>query len=127
MSEWINNADFIEADIIQWQESLWAKNNLTQKNMVVGNRVVTAEVLREDTATGFVTLRVLASSVSPSKGKKPIALPFDNGEQIRRARKTIEKSRPWRLPWSDENARALLIAERDAVKPGADTRQDTQK
>lgn len=114
MLVWITEAqDFIEADIIQWKEDVWEKRGPKQGRSVrVGDRLLTGEVLKEDEETGFVTLLVRDCKISKQLGKKPVQLPIPSGETIRRARKTILIGRPWRLPWSDEEVRARLVAEK---------------
>jgi hypothetical protein len=81
----------------------------TARAVNVGDRIVTAEVLRED-AEGWVHLLVRQCVVSSEKtGRKVILLP--KGENIRRKRRTIARGKPERLLWSDESASTILASE----------------
>src|ERR1700722_6081497 len=58
MTKWIPCGNgFIEADVVRWKEIVWEKRSRRQnaRAVNVGDRVVTAEVLRED-AEGWVHL-----------------------------------------------------------------------
>jgi hypothetical protein len=70
--------------------------------MNIGDRIVTAEVLRED-AEGWVYLLTRACAVSSEKPGCKVALLAKNRE-VRRKRHTIERGKPERLIWSDESA-----------------------
>src|ERR1035437_5539358 len=93
---------FIAADVVRWKESVWEKRSSRRNTRAVnvGDRIVTAEVLRED-AEGWVYLltRVCALSSVRLPGRKVTLLP--KGENIRRKRSTIERGKPERLLWSD--------------------------
>ena len=76
--------------------------------MNVGDRVVIAEVIRDE-EDGWVDLLIRGSGVSSEKpGRKVAALAKDN--TVRRKRRTIERGKPERLRWSDESARAVLVS-----------------
>jgi hypothetical protein len=110
MAKWIPCGDgFIEADVVRWTEVAWEKRSRRRNARVinVGERVVTAEVLRID-AEGWVYLLTRACAVLSERipGRKVTLLP--KGENIRRKRSTIERGKPERLPWSDESARAIV-------------------
>jgi hypothetical protein len=109
-SKWIPcGGGFIAADVVRWKEIVWEKRSRRKNARVinVGERVVTAEVLRID-AEGWVYLLTRACVLSSERipGRKVTLLP--KGENIRRKRSTIERGKPERLPWSDESARAIV-------------------
>lgn len=66
-----------------------------------------AEVLRDE--GGWLDLLVRNCAVTAEKpGHKILPLPAD--EPVRRKRHTVEKGKPERMIWSDESARAALLA-----------------
>ena len=110
MTKWIPcGSEFIGADVVRWKESVWERRSRRRNARVVnvGERVVTAEVLRVD-AEGWVHLLTRACAVSSERipGRKVPVLPKDH--KIRRKRRTIERGKPERLLWSDESARAIV-------------------
>jgi hypothetical protein len=111
-AKWIPCGDgFIAADVVRWKESVWEKRSRRRNARVinVGERVVTAEVLRED-AEGWVYLLTRACAVLSERlpGRKVPVLP--KGENLRRKRRTIERGNPERLLWSDESVRAIVAS-----------------
>jgi hypothetical protein len=102
---------FIEADVVRWKERVWEKRSRRRnaRAINIGERLVTAEVLRED-AEGWVYLLTRACAVSSERipGRKVTLLPKE--ENLRRKRHTIERGKPERLLWSDESARAILAS-----------------
>ena len=111
MTEWIPcGSGFIEADVIRWKEGVWERRGRSKKSRAVnvGDRMVIAEVIRED-AEGWVDLLIRGGGVSSEKpGRKVAALAKD--QPVRRKRRTIERGKPERLRWSDESARAVLVS-----------------
>ena len=102
---------FIEADVIRWTEAIWERAK--GKPSKVGERVVTAEVIRRD-ADGWLTVLVRNCVIlwENSDGRKNFSL--RRHEELRRKITTIERGSPERLPWSDESVRNDLIAEMQA-------------
>jgi hypothetical protein len=102
---------FITADVVRWKESVWEKRSRRRNARVVnvGERVVTAEVLRED-EDGWVFLLTRACVLSSERipGRKVTLLP--KGGNLRRKRNTIERGKPERILWSDESARAIVAS-----------------
>ncbi len=112
MTKWIPcGSEFIAADVVRWKESVWEKRSRRRnaRAVNVGERVVTAEVLRED-AEGWVYLLTRACVLSSERipGRKVTLLP--KGGNLRRKRRTIERGKPERLLWSDESARAIVAS-----------------
>ncbi len=115
MAEWVPIQDgaFIAADVIQWKEGVYKpRRSRKAKAVRLGDRMVTAEVLKEPDANGWVQLLVRGCEVVSAKiGRNPWDVPLlPKGTEIKRAKKTIMRSKPERLLWSDESARAVLAS-----------------
>jgi hypothetical protein len=114
MADWVPVGDgFIEADVIRWKEPVFKKRR-RGKPQLLGERQVTAEVLRDDGGTGWVDLLVRYSeAVSAHIGRNlsDVLLPAKDAVAKRR-RGTILRGDPERLAWSDESARASVVASR---------------
>jgi len=111
MAKWIPCGNgFIEADVVRWKEGVWERRSHRRnaRAVNVGDRVVTAEVVRED-ADGWVYLFTRACAMSSEKPGRKVTL-LAKGQEVRRKRRTFERGKPERLLWSDESARALLAS-----------------
>jgi len=101
--EWIIcGAEFIEGDVIRWQESVFQPSRYARNQRVkTGNRGVTAQLLFDPSDPNeLMELTVLAS-----EGTNP----YKPAELIRRARRTLCRKDTERLAWSDEEARAAVV------------------
>jgi len=109
VEQWISASEgFIQADVIRWTEGIYAKRRSKKaKSPRLGERQITAEVL-EATDDGWLKLLVLGSVVTRDDYAGSRLPPLNTGEQIKRARKTVERGKPERLLWSDETARAAI-------------------
>jgi hypothetical protein len=104
---------FIEADVIRWKEPVF-KNRRRGRPLQLGERLVTAEVLRDDGASGWVDLLVRHSEAGSARwgsNLSDLQLP-PVGAATKRRRRTILRGNPDRLAWSDESARASVVASR---------------
>ena len=102
--EWIVcGAEFIEGDVIRWREGVFEPDRRNrQERLHIGDRIITAQVVLDpDDLNTMMALRVLKN-----EGTRPYA----EGETIRRARHTVSIADTERLAWSDEDARAAVIA-----------------
>jgi hypothetical protein len=113
MAVWIPVGDgFIEADVIRWKEPVF-RNRHYGKAARVGERLVTAEVLREADQDGWVYLLVRGSeALSANIGwslSDVLLAPRDT--EARRRLKTIVRGKAERLTWSDESARAVVTSQ----------------
>jgi len=112
MAEWIPiGGDFIEADVIRWTEGVYRnRRRKKSKPMRIGERLVMAEVLRDE--AGWVNLLVRGCEVlSASFGRDIRDVPgLPKNTEIKRKRKTIVRGKPERLAWSDESARAIVAS-----------------
>ncbi len=119
MAVWMPVGDgFIEADVVRWKEPVF-RNRRRGRPARLGERLVTAEVLRDDGGSGWVDLLVRHSqAVSASIGRNlsDVLLPAKDAVTKRR-RGTILRGNPERLAWSDESARASVVASRFPVNP----------
>lgn len=111
MTDWIPvEGEFIQADVIRWREAVFYKARRRGARPVkFGTRQVIAEVLREEDQDGFVLLLVRGCEGFSEMVGRPVEI-FKKGTQVRRARRTIMRSKPERLVWSDETARSLLAS-----------------
>lgn len=115
VEQWISASEgFIQADVIRWTEGIYAKHRRKNaKSPRLGERLVTAQVL-EATDDGWLKLLVLGSVITKDDYAGSRLPHLSSGEQIKRARKTVERGKPERLLWSDESARsAVRLAEVD--------------
>jgi hypothetical protein len=108
--EWLDcQGAFIEGDVIRWRETAWQQSRRKSGNpKAIGERLITAEVLRCDEASGFVTLFIRQSKILSDHSRRGDLSPLNPGETIRRKAATLNKGSPERLLWSDESARAVV-------------------
>jgi hypothetical protein len=117
MSKWVPIKDgFIAADVIRWKEKVYHPRRARRGRAVrLGERQVTAEVLKGTDSKGWV--RLLVRQCEPLVEYTVRKLPsYMNGAEIKRARKTIMRGEPKRLLWSDEGARDA-VASKTRVRP----------
>lgn len=111
MTEWvpITNGEFITADVIRWKEGVYPHRfSRKAKPPRIGDRLVTAEVLKEPDKDGWVRLLVRQCEILVELAvRKPS--PITPKTEIRRALKTIMRGKPERLVWSDESARSVIV------------------
>lgn len=110
MGEWVSAADgFIEADVIRWTEGIYEKRRGKKaKARRLGERQVTAEVIKA-TADGWLMLLVRACVITKDDYAGSAIQPVRIGETVKRARKTVERGKPDRLLWGDEEARHSVL------------------
>lgn len=108
--EWIEcGGGFIEADVIRFWEGIWERRGPRgrQRAVRIGDRVVIAEVLRDE-GDGWVVLLVLGCTLKKGVPSGKTLLKED--VEIRRKRSNVSRRKVHRLPWSDEGARASVVA-----------------
>lgn len=108
-TEWIATAeDFMEGDVIRWTENIWSERKFgrkkSQKPKVTGKQAVTGQI--EEIGAEFITIKVLAAEVTESTTAKTRE-PYKPAQMIRKKAATLIKGNVERLPWSDEEARAI--------------------
>lgn len=109
MERWLPAPDFIEADVVRWTQGVFDRRGGAKKSLLIGELRVVAEVL-QCSDDGWLRLLVRASEITRETyaGKPVPALTV--GSTIKRARKTILRGKPERLPWSDESARQAILS-----------------
>jgi len=111
MTEWVAvGGGFIQGDVIRWQEGDWIRRGTRgrARSVLVGDRVVTAEVLQAADRDGWVLLKVAACAVGVTRVHRKEVTALKAGADIKRAYKTLVKGKAERLLWSDESVRGLL-------------------
>lgn len=110
MTEWVAvGGGFIAADVVRWKEGVFERRGPKGRRVVkAGDRVMTAEVLKEADRDGWVLLKVVGCAVGVSRIHRRELIPVKAGTEIKRAYKTIVKGNPERLLWSDENVRGMV-------------------
>ncbi|KCZ97769.1 hypothetical protein HPO_12980 [Hyphomonas polymorpha PS728] len=108
MGNWIATTEgIIVADVIRWTEGIYEKRRRKNaKSRRIGERQVTAEVL-EVTDDGWLKLLVRTCTITQDDYAGSRLPQLKAGNEIKRARKTVERGKPERLLWSDETARAF--------------------
>lgn len=111
MGNWIATTEgIIVADVIRWTEGIYEKRRRRKdKSRRIGERQVTAEVL-EVTDDGWLKLLVRACTITQDDYAGSRLPPLNAGDEIKRARKTVERGKTERLLWSDETARKEVDA-----------------
>ncbi len=111
MGQWVETGDhFIEADVLRWKEAVFQTRRRNGKSVKIGERLVVAEVLREDSDWVYLLVRhcELASTMT---GRLPRQVPLLGiGQATKRKRRTISRAKPERLLWSDENVRSVIAS-----------------
>jgi hypothetical protein len=95
-TKWIPcGAGFIQADVIRWKEAAWKNTKRNKgKGIVLGERTITAEVIRDE--DGWLDLLIREYAILNEKpGRKVEHL--SKGTEIRRKRTTIERGEKPRL------------------------------
>lgn len=122
MVQWIPcGAAFIEADVIRWTEPVW-KPKAREKSRAgkIGVRQITARVV-EVTREGWVRLIVKQCvTTNAPDWWKPIP-DLEQGREVRRHRRAIERGSVERLPWSDEGARTSVAGGSGKFSPESNT------
>ncbi len=107
-AEWVPcGSGFIETDVIRWREGVWKKpRHLRGLAVNIGDRVITAEVTRDE--GGWLDLLIRDCAIASQKPGRKVSVLAKNLE-VRRKRHTVERGTPERMRWSDETARASLV------------------
>ena len=94
-------------DAIRFEEPIWGRRSQRHQDEIVGKRLITAQVAVEDGE--WITLDI--SEVEILEYRLP-GRPKAVKKSERRKRRNIERGRPQRLAWSDEEARAMVARDR---------------
>jgi hypothetical protein len=112
MAEWIPVGDgFIEADVVRWKEGIFERRGLKKERAVrVGDRLVTAEVLKKADKDGWVCLLVRGCEATWAKPGRFGMAPLPKGKEIKRKKTSLIRGKVERLLWSDESARVAVAS-----------------
>lgn len=125
MENWIPITDgFIEADVIRWTESVFQRSRgktKRRKFLRIGERQITAEVLREIENGGRICLLVRACRITVNEIVGRHVDTLKAGTEIRRAKKTILQGKPERLLWSEKGARDIVASKFLGPEPSLET------
>ena len=112
---WIQSeSDFIEGDVIRWNEIIWSSGR-GKKHKPVGTQKVAGQITAITGDT--VSLKVLKAEIVERQGRARLKL-YIPGSSIRKKKSTLLKGSVERLPWSDESARAVLSKGSGPGNPG---------
>ena len=111
MAEWVpTEGHFVEADVIRWKEGVFLPRRGKGRALKLGDRIIVAEVLREDEGWVFLLVRH-CELASVRTGRLPREVPLPHkGDEIKRKRATIIRCKADRLLWSDENVRSVFAS-----------------
>lgn len=107
--EWVAAKDFIASDVIIWTEGVFDLRRRKGKARRIGERQVIAEVQSRGD-DGWVRLLVRRCIITKDEYAGRTIPPLKAETLIRRNLKTILRGNPQRLVWSDEAARAAVVA-----------------
>jgi hypothetical protein len=113
MAEWIPvGSGFIVADVIRWKEGVFERHGVKQKRVVrIGDRLVTAEVLKKGGKDGWVHLLVRGCETTWVKPGRLMIPLLQKNIEIKRKPATLARCNPERLLWSEESVRAALVSQ----------------
>lgn len=133
MGQWIKvDRDFIEADVIRWEEAVFAEpGRRSRRPTKIGTRRVAAEVTKGPDEERWVALLVRQCEVLTETVIGQLVEKFREGKTLRRSLETIVRGAPERRLWTDESARDAVLAstppgrraERSGRPAGAGTRK----
>lgn len=100
---------FVESDVVEWVEAIWSPNKFKKKKSKPwGKQKVVAQITSIEGE--FLTLKVLKASVIENIIGSDLR-PHKAGTTITKKRATLLSGNPERLHWSEEDVRAVLLAE----------------
>jgi hypothetical protein len=109
---WTPARDFIETDVLRWTEGIFESRRRKGKARKIGEREVVAEVQSRG-GDGWIRLLVRRCIITRDECAGQSIPPLKPETLIRRNLKTVLRGNPQRLLWSDESARAAVVASPD--------------
>ena len=101
--------ELLEADVIEWTEAIWPPSTWRRKKKRPwGKQTITGQITKSDGE--FLEVLVLRAKVVENNYKWELGA-HKVGTTLKRKRVTLLKSEPERLHWSEEDVRAVLLAE----------------
>lgn len=109
MGDWVEAGEhFVEADVIRWKEGVFKPRRGKGKAAKLGERLVIAEVLRQDGEWVYLLVRH-CELVAVATGRLPRQIPLlRTGEETKRKHSTIVRGKAERLLWSEESVRVTV-------------------
>jgi hypothetical protein len=109
MPKWMPcDGKFVESDVLRWREPVWKpKRGKTAKPVLIGERLITAQLLRED--GGWLEFALLSCETKNAETwwKKIPELKPD--KPLRRSRAALLKRNPERRPWGAKDGEAARV------------------
>ena len=119
MSAWLKCRErFIVGDVVRWHEPVWKKRGPKRRAVKVGERLVTAEVIRESERAGFVDLVIIDCALQKDRSGGKKAYGIAKGTETSRMRKNIAGGKAERMLWpgaDGEDARAEILADKSGA------------
>lgn len=106
-----SGGDFVESDVVEWAEAIWPPSNHSRrrkKSRPWGKQKIVAQIT--DVEGDFVKLMVLKASIIENLIGSDLK-PHKVGATITKKRSTLLRGEPERLHWSEEDVRAVLLAQ----------------
>lgn len=102
--------EFVISDVIEWTETIWParKPRRKSKPKPLGKQKVIGQITGIE--GDFITLTILKAEITDNPHRADIR-PHQVGTTITKKKQTILKGNPHRLHWSEEDVRAVLLAE----------------
>jgi len=102
--------ELVVSDVIGWTETIWPprKPRRKSKPKPLGKQKVTGQIT--DIDSDFITFTVLKAEITDNPHRADIK-PHTVGTALTKKKQTILKGNPHRLHWSEEDVRAMLLAE----------------
>lgn len=107
--KWVSARDFIESDVLRWTEAVFDPRRRKGKARKIGEREVIAEVQTRG-QDGWIRFLVRRCTITKDEFAGGSIPPLHPETIIRRNLKTVLRGNPERLLWSDETARAAVVA-----------------
>jgi hypothetical protein len=103
------SGEFLESDVIEWQEAIWPPStSRRKKRRPWGKQTVTGQIMSIE--GDFVVLLVLRAKITENNYRSELQ-PHKVGSTVRKKRQTLIQGNPERLHWSEEDVRAVLLTE----------------
>lgn len=114
-TEWIAAAeDLTPGDVIRWTENIWSDRKKGRgkaaKHKIAGKQQVTGQI--EEISQEFVHVKVIEAVIVLNETVKPLNT-YVKDDTLRKKPQTLLKGDVQRLPWSDEEARAISRVKKD--------------
>ena len=108
--EWLPaDSGILEADVVRWEEAIWAPKRRRRQNRPWGSQEVIGQVTALDAE--YVSIKVMKAEITENNIAAELK-PHRPGTVIRKKRVTLQKGGVQRMSWSDEGARSAALREK---------------